>query len=68
MNNRFLFLAIIVFALSCKHTDKFWDISEFNMKPTALKDDEPIKLIYTSQGPDYNRNVDYYIHVLVISL
>lgn len=52
---------------SCGSGYEFWDISKFHMNKEALQDNEEIKLIYTSQGPDSNTDLQYYIHLIVVS-
>lgn len=52
--------------VACSHY-KFWDISEFHMDPKALADNEEIKLLYSGRGPDDNKDVSYFIHVIVVS-
>ncbi len=64
----FLMLTILFAACNSSSRYKFWDISKFRMDKTALKDQEEIKLFYTSQGPDNNEKLEYYIHVIAISL
>ena len=59
--------ALIAVLMSCGSGYEFWDISKFNMDNNALEDKEEIKLIYTSQGPDYNQDLEYYIHYIVVS-
>lgn len=46
--------------ISCENIYTFWDISQFNIVEDALKDSEEIKIIYTSRGPDFNENLEYY--------
>jgi hypothetical protein len=55
-------------ACNSNHGYKFWDISKFNIVDTALKDNEPIKLLYLSKGPDNNDDFDYYFHIVAVSL
>jgi hypothetical protein len=45
----------------------FGDISKFRMNKDALQDNEEIKLIYTSQSPDSNNELKYYIHLIAVS-
>jgi len=52
---------------SCGNRYKYWDISKFNIKNDALKDNEQIKLLYTSRGPDYNKDLNYYIQLVAVS-
>lgn len=63
-------LIILIFisaSIGCNKQHKFWDIEKFNIDEQALKDREPIKLLYTSQGPDYNKSLEYYFHIIVVS-
>lgn len=59
-------LVALVFA-SCGGKYKFWDISEFNMDSRALEDNEEIKILYFSQGPDDNEEKEYYMQLVVVS-
>jgi len=61
-----LLTCLIIFS-SCNSRHDFWNISKFNIVDSALKDNEEIKLLYTSQGPDDNRNQEYYIHIVAVS-
>ena len=63
----FLLLGFII-ACNNNHGYKFWDISKFNLVDTALKNNEPIKLFYSSRGPNNNDDFDYYFHIIAISL
>ena len=63
-----LFLMVCMLFTACNSRYKFWDISKFRMDKNALADNEEIKLFYTSQGPDNNEKLEYYIHVIAISL
>lgn len=60
-------LSVSVLLLSCNHGYKFWDVSKFNIVDTALKDNEEIKLLYCSSGPDNNKDKAYYIQVVAVS-
>lgn len=61
-------LVLFVFAIfGCNNQYKYWDIEKFHMNEQALKDKEPIKLIYSSQGPNYGKNMDYYVQIIVVS-
>ncbi|MCF8428415.1 MAG: hypothetical protein K9I36_16900 [Bacteroidia bacterium] len=53
--------------LSCETNYEYWEVSKFKIDNTALEDSEEIKLLYTSRGPDYNRELKYYIHLIAIS-
>lgn len=59
-------LFCILLLSSCSHY-KFWDISRFNISDSALKENEEIKILYTSRGPDANKNQEYYIHIIAVS-
>ncbi len=59
---------LIIIMTGCGRRYKYWDISKFNIDNNALEDDEEIKLVYTSRGPDNNRNLEYYFHLIAISL
>jgi hypothetical protein len=52
---------------SCGNKYEYWDISKFKMVDNALESGEEIKLIYTSQGPDQNIKLEYYIHLIAVS-
>lgn len=52
---------------SCGGKYKYWEISKFRMDNNALEDNEEIKLLYTSQGPGNNKNLEYYIHLIAVS-
>lgn len=61
---------VSILAVGCGTESKtkyeYWDISKFNMVENALENNEEIKLIYTSQGPE-KKEFDFYIHVIVVS-
>lgn len=67
--NSLLFLAITAFLTSCSNSSsyEYRDISSYNLSEEALQDEEKIKLIYYSQGPDGNSDLSYYYHVIAIS-
>jgi hypothetical protein len=52
---------------SCGDQNEYWDISKFKMDNNALKNNEEIKLIYTSQSPDGNKDLKYYLHYIAVS-
>ena len=61
-------LTITAFVLlGCSSKYKYWDISKFRISSDALQKDEEIKVIYTSQGPDNNKDMAYFIHLIVVS-
>ena len=61
-----LILVPVIFC-SCKKDYEYWDVAKFNLKKDALKDNEEIKLLYASNGPDLNEDKDYYYHLIVVS-
>lgn len=63
----FLTIFIAIILTSCGDQNEYWDISKFNIDETALKDNEEIKLIYTSQTPDGNEDLKYYLHYVAVS-
>lgn len=68
--NKFIHLSLILTAImlfSCENGYKYWDISKFRIDNVALEDNEEIKLFYSSRGPDSNEDLEYYIHLIVIS-
>lgn len=64
---KILFLILPLILISCKDDYDFWDINKFKFKKDALKDDEEIKLLYASNGPDENKEKNYYYHLIVVS-
>ncbi len=58
---------LTIILTSCESQYKYWDISKFNINNNALENNEEIKLLYTSRGPDNNKNLEYYIHLIAIS-
>lgn len=58
---------ILLFSCSSSYKYEYWNISRFNLVPDALADNEEVKLIYSSQAPDNNEQLEYYIQVVVIS-
>lgn len=61
-------LILLAFIISsCGNHYDFWDISKFKMNKTALADNEEIKLLYSSRAPDYNKDMNYYIHLVAVS-
>ncbi len=63
----FLLLFFSYLLISCGSNYSYWDVSKFKMDKSALSDSEEIKLIYSSRGPDFNENLDYYVHLICIS-
>jgi hypothetical protein len=65
--NTILIVCTLFFA-GCKNDGyKYWDISTFNIVDSALEDNEALKLLYTSQGPGNNNDLEYYIHIIAVS-
>jgi hypothetical protein len=62
-----LFLAIFLYTISCTSKYEYWNISKFKMSPSALEDNEEVKILFSSQGPDSNKDLEYYIHLIVVS-
>ena len=60
-------LSLALLLAACGSRYKFWHISQFHLQPLSLKDGEEIKLIYFSQGPDDNVDLDYFFHVIAVS-
>jgi hypothetical protein len=58
---------LMLLLTSCGTQYEYWDISKFRIDNNALADNEEIKLIYTSRGPDFNRDLKYYIHLIAVS-
>ncbi|TCZ66929.1 hypothetical protein [Flaviaesturariibacter aridisoli] len=62
-----LLFACLMHLCSCSSGEQFRDLSEFNMNPKALKDGEPIKLIYADQGEGNNATGHFFSHLVVVS-
>lgn len=61
-------LVLLLLGLSgCQNTYEYWDVSKFKMDRHALNDEEEVELIYSSRGPDDNLDLEYYIHLVVVS-
>ncbi len=67
MNKIYTLIIISLIFTSCGPNKEYWDISKFKIDNNALKDNEEIKLIYTSQSPDNHNDLTYYIHFIAIS-
>jgi hypothetical protein len=57
MNIKYLLAILTVFIIACESKYTYWETSKFNMVPSALEDDEEIKLIYSSRGPGNNKDL-----------
>ncbi|MCI4668311.1 MAG: hypothetical protein MRZ79_09245 [Bacteroidia bacterium] len=68
MKTKLIFLSMAtIFLLNACSKYSYWDISEFNMDSNALENNEEIKLIYSSNGPNDNKERTYYYHIIVVS-
>lgn len=67
MKQIFFLIAFALIFSGCNHYDyKTWDIDQFQIEPSALKDKEKVKVLYTSRSP--NVKVDtVYTHLIVRS-
>lgn len=69
MNLKPIYITVLltIILTSCGSKYEYWDISKFNIDNSSLEDNEEIKLLYTSRGPDNNKNLEYYIQLIAIS-
>ncbi len=59
---------LLTLLISCSGDDyQFWDIEKFTMADNALENNEEVKLLYWSGGPDFNKQREYYYHAIVVS-
>jgi len=58
---------MVIGLCSCGPGTQFRALSEFRMNPKALKDGEPIKLIYADQGPGDNEEEGCFSHIIAVS-
>lgn len=58
---------LLVLLAACGSKYEYWPITKFNMDNSVLIDKEEVTLLYSSQGPDNNQDLEYYIHLIVIS-
>jgi hypothetical protein len=65
--NLLSFVLFLVGLLSACSKYETFDISDFRMDASALKNGEEIRVIYASQGPDENKAREYYYHVIAVS-
>lgn len=61
-------IALLFFGCDNQKGYKFWDLSKFKIDTSALAENEEIRLIYTSRGPDLNNESKYYIHLIAVSV
>ena len=52
---------------SCSGRYQYWHLSKFNMNAHALKENEPVKIIYASQAPGDVKDRSYFIHLIAVS-
>jgi len=62
-----IFASILLLQGCTSSTYHFRELSEFRLDKNALKDGESVQIIYSSGGPDYNPNLEYYYHLIVVS-
>jgi hypothetical protein len=62
-----LFVLLTALTRCSNNPYEFWELSQFKIDPTALADQEAIKIIYASGSPDYNEELEYYVHLIAIS-
>jgi hypothetical protein len=60
------FLALIIIISSCGNDFVERDITEYNLQQEALPDGSMVELLYTSGGPDLNKELEYYYQYIVI--
>jgi hypothetical protein len=64
---KLLFIFSLLTLFGCGSNYEYWDISHFNMDPNALSDKEEIAVLYTSRAPDYQNDLEHFIHFVVVS-
>lgn len=64
---KFFLCFFLLLLNSCSDDFEFTDISSFKFDRSALEDGEEIKVVYFSDGPDYNQDRTYYYHYIVVS-
>ena len=57
---------VISLMISCTSGYDYWQLSEFNMDPTALQDEDPITILYFSNGPAQKDNDGVFLHVIAV--
>ncbi|MDX5321897.1 MAG: hypothetical protein LPK45_12200 [Bacteroidota bacterium] len=57
-----LYLPLLFMFFSCGSGNEYWDVSHFKLQPEALSDKEEIKVIFATQSPDNNQELEYYVH------
>jgi hypothetical protein len=62
-----LITLFILLLMACGGNYEYWDISNFKMDGKALEDDEKIQLLYSMSGPDHNRDLRHFNHLIVVS-
>lgn len=64
---KLLFNFSLLTILGCGSRYEYWDISHFKMDPNALSDKEEITVLYSSRAPDYQNDLEHFIHFVVVS-
>ncbi|MFT5819386.1 MAG: hypothetical protein ACI8ZM_000609 [Crocinitomix sp.] len=63
----FVGLLLIGLFVQCSNQYTFKDISKFTIShEELLKDGELVEVIYSSEAPDANADVSYYLHLIVV--
>lgn len=57
---------LCILMLSCRGRYRFREVSEFSIQADALKDREIVKVLYSGNGPEGEKE-PYYVHLLVVS-
>ena len=67
MNKKLIFGILVVLFAACSETYEYWDISKFKISNDALTENEEIKLLYSTRSAGANKDLEYYIHLVVVS-
>jgi hypothetical protein len=59
--------AFVLLLSSCTNKYEFWSVSKFKIDNNALENYEEIKIIYSSGRYPYDKNMEYYIHLIAVS-
>lgn len=65
--NQLVVILLAIGLLSACSKFKTFEVSDFNLDTSALRNGEAIKIIYASQGPDENKAREYYYHMIAVS-
>lgn len=63
---KLLGLVLVGLFIQCSGQYSFKDISEFQISENGLEDGESVKVIYNSGAPEYNNDLEYYFHLIVV--